>query len=100
MSKDEKGEHSLPQSPKEAKAGLSRREMLRWSGMTGLSATAATVLPQKAAAAVLSAGNASAEAMGKSKMFGGDEPILLTPHATPIRPPAVPLAVRQPYLSS
>ena len=100
MSQESKSEHSSPQSAKPETTGLSRRDLLHWSGVTGLSAIAATVLPTKAAAAVLPDRGAQDPATESPVAAGEVEPVLLSPKATPIRPPAVPLAVRQPYLST
>ncbi len=71
-------------------AAISRRDLLRWSGAAGLSAlfTEDAVIAQSSGLG--GASNATAQA----------EPIPTTLAATPIRPPAVPLAVRQPYLSA
>ncbi len=100
VSQDSKTDHSAPQSANEKATGLSRRDLLHLSGVTGLSAMAASVLPSKAAAAVLPASSAAGAVTQKSVAAAESEPVLLAPLATPIRPPAVPLAVRQPYLSS
>jgi hypothetical protein len=100
MSQDGKTDHSSSQLPTEEAAGLSRRDLLHWSGVTGLSAMAAAVLPNTAAAAMLPAGNATGATTEKSAGVEVNEPAPLHVQATPIRPPAVPLAVRQPYLSS
>ncbi|WP_322987260.1 glutaminase family protein [Phaeacidiphilus oryzae] len=68
---------------------ISRRGLIRWTGAAGVGAGAAALLPglaQPAAAATAdSAGTAASAAL-----TGFD----------PIRPPAVPLAVRSPYLST
>ena len=101
MSQDSSSDHSSPRSPNKKATGISRRDLLHLSGVVGLSAMAATVLPGKAAAsAVLSLDNATAPTTGTSVAVEEKEPVPLTLRATPIRPPAVPLAVRQPYLSS
>ena len=100
MPQDRKSDHSSPQPSNKKTTGLTRRDLLHWSGVTGLSATAATVFPNQVAAAVLSVEHSTGEMAGKPAVAAVDEPIALHPHASPIRPPAVPLAVRQPYLSS
>ncbi len=64
--------------------GLSRRDLLRWSGAAGLAAAAIPALAGTASAAVPTSRSADATAT--------------TFH--PIRPPATPLAVRSPYLST
>lgn len=97
MSKDKKSDQSLPQSSENKQAGLSRRDMLRWSGVAGLSATATTLLPAKAAAATLVPPSHAPHNPAPGEQ---NEPVPFTLQTTPIRPPAVPLAVRQPYLST
>ncbi len=71
-------------------ATLSRRDLLRWSGAAGFSA----LLPAASAVAL------STEPGGPLNATAHGEPAPATLAATPIRPPAVPLAVRQPYLSA
>lgn len=97
MPKNKNSDHVSGQMSESPKAGLSRRGMLRWSGITGLSATAATVLPGKAAAATLLTGIATTEKPASGEQ---GEPVPFSLRTTRIRPPAVPLAVRQPYLST
>ncbi|MGW4568712.1 glutaminase domain-containing protein [Streptomyces sp. NPDC004561] len=79
-----------------AAGGLTRRGLIRWTGAAGLGAAGAGLLPgltQRAQAAELSAdGTATASA--------GNSPGAVAPAFDPIRPPAVPLAVRSPYLST
>jgi hypothetical protein len=68
------------------RSGTSRRNFLRWSAVTGAAAVAATGIPRSetsAEAAVPAAGNGTP-----------------TPSFDPLRAPAVPLAVRSPYLST
>ncbi|MFC1411597.1 glutaminase domain-containing protein [Streptacidiphilus sp. N1-12] len=76
--------------------GLSRRGLIRWSGAAGLGAAGVALLPgmaQSAAAAVPASASASAaSASGQASAFAST--------FDPIRPPAVPLAVRSPYLST
>lgn len=101
VSKSSNSDYLAPESSTKEEAGLSRREMLRRSGITGLSAVAATLLPGKAAAAALLSAGSAAGANAQSAATGeGNELVPFSLRATPIRPPAVPLAVRQPYLST
>ncbi|WP_245687356.1 glutaminase family protein [Streptacidiphilus griseoplanus] len=72
--------------------GLTRRSLMRWSGVAGMTALGASLLPgvvQPAAAAA--APEASMSSAGLSAVPAAFDPI---------RPPAVPLAVRSPYLSA
>lgn len=104
MKKDSKHEQASPQLAKDQvakdKDTVSRRDFLRWSGIAGLSATAAAWLPDVAAAVASSVDHATGAATGLSAFGGKAEHVPLNLLATPIRPPAVPLAVRQPYLSA
>lgn len=67
----------------------SRRSFLAWSGAVGGAAALATGLPQRADAA-------PARSCGKPSRA----PSSALPTETPLRPPAVPLVVRSPYLST
>lgn len=69
-----------------------RRGLIRASGAAGLAAAGLTLLPTAAARAA-----APADAAGRS---AGPLPSTLATDFDPIRPPAVPLAVRSPYLST
>ena len=71
----------------------SRRNVLRLSGMAGLALAGSALLPVEAKA---STGAESAEPAAS----GGGVAAQAAASTTPIRPPAVPLAVRQPYLST
>ena len=74
-------------------ADPSRRNVLRLSGITGLALAGAALLPAEARA------SADAEPAERARAaWGGVAQSAAT--TTPIRPPAVPLAVRQPYLST
>jgi hypothetical protein len=68
--------------------GVSRRDLLRWSSVAGLSVAALPAL----------AGTASAETAPTTTPSAVTPKVASTFH--PIRPPAVPLAVRSPYLST
>lgn len=101
VSENNKSKSLSPDCSTKEACRLSRRNMLRWSGITGLSAAAATVLPSKAVAAtLLSAGSAAGSNAQMPATKLENEPVPFSLRATPIRPPAVPLAVRQPYLST
>ena len=75
-------EHDTPARPESA-PGTSRRSFLRWSAMAA-----------GAAATVAGTGRAAADSTAPASAAGG------LPSFTPLRPPAVPLAVRSPYLST
>lgn len=80
-------------------AGHSRRRFLAMTGAAGVAATAAgLVLPTAARAATPDRESSeSVDAVVPFAARGGRTP---TPTFAPIRPPAVPLAVRSPYLST
>ena len=78
-------EHDTPARP-ESDPGTSRRSFLRWSAMA---AGAAATVAGTGRAAADSPTPASADAVTSD-----------LPDFTPLRPPAVPLAVRSPYLST
>jgi hypothetical protein len=71
---------------------LSRRDLLKYSGTAGLSAAALAALPGVASAA-------TASAPGSPVSAGAAQPMVASTFH-PIRPPATPLAVRSPYLST
>ncbi|HVV25271.1 MAG TPA: DUF5127 domain-containing protein, partial [Pseudonocardiaceae bacterium] len=73
--------------PTDDSRGLSRRSLLRWSGAAGLAVAAGPALAGTAAASPAPAGDGLTAAGGGSTFH-------------PIRPPATPLAVRSPYLST
>jgi hypothetical protein len=82
-SDDQRRERSMSvrnPSDDSASTGLSRRNLLRWSGAAGLAAAAVPALSSPATAQ--------------------PEPATAGPAFHPIRPPATPLAVRSPYLST
>ncbi len=93
MSKNHKSNPVQSMLPSIDAAKLSRRDLLRWSAFAGLSAVSAAVLPYRSADAQPTGHTATSTAASNG------EPAPTTLNATPIRPPAVPLAVRQPYLS-
>jgi hypothetical protein len=70
-----------------------RRDVLRFSGIAGLALAGSALLPAEARVPVGAARTGST-----ATDDGVVAPLSAT--ATPIRPPAVPLAVRQPYLST
>ncbi|MGI8697184.1 MAG: glutaminase domain-containing protein [Mycobacteriales bacterium] len=72
----------------ERAGGLSRRRFIQWSGVAGAGVAASAALPGTAVAA---AGQAPQAAGASSSAV---------PSFSPIRPAAVPLAVRSPYLST
>jgi hypothetical protein len=72
---------------------VSRRGLIRWTGMAGLGAAGMTLLPGVAQAA-------QAAAPEDSPSPGAGRTSAVSPSFDPIRPPAVPLAVRSPYLSA
>ncbi|WP_426662696.1 glutaminase domain-containing protein [Rhodanobacter aciditrophus] len=69
-----------------------RRNVLRLSGIAGLAFAGSALLPAEAKAAM--------GATSAAPVAGEDDMAAQLAVATPIRPPAVPLAVRQPYLST
>ena len=83
--------HTDPDSADQAD-GVSRRGLLRWTGAAGLGVGAATLLPglAQSAAAATASGHVFAAGSSHARPTGFD----------PIRPPAVPLAVRSPYLNT
>jgi Domain of unknown function (DUF5127)/Domain of unknown function (DUF4965)/Domain of unknown function (DUF1793)/Domain of unknown function (DUF4964) len=77
--------------------GLSRRGLMRWTGVAGLGAAGVGLVPGVAQAAA----PGLAPAQGSSGDQGAHgSPAAVAPVFDPIRPPAVPLAVRSPYLSA
>jgi len=72
-------------------SGVSRRSFLAWTGTTGAATAALSAVGRPAAAA---AATTAAEPAGPGRAG------VPTPTFDPLRPPAVPLAVRSPYLSS
>ena len=90
--------HGTAQQPGDAQQptrgdGLSRRGLIGWSGAAGLGAAGMALLP----GAVQSA---AAATPGSTATAPGHAPTALPGSFDPIRPPAVPLAVRSPYLST
>ncbi|WP_042405120.1 glutaminase family protein [Streptacidiphilus carbonis] len=76
-----------------------RRGLIRWSGAAGIGAAGLALLPPGTAHAAAPANQA--EAAGTAGVAGADTlATSLTTDFDPIRPPAVPLAVRSPYLST
>ncbi|WP_377267171.1 glutaminase domain-containing protein [Peterkaempfera sp. SMS 1(5)a] len=73
--------------------GLTRRGLMRWTGLAGLGAAGMTLLPGAAQSAQAATPEAAPTAAGGTRSA-------LSPSFDPIRPPAVPLAVRSPYLST
>ena len=83
--------------PDSAPSRTSRRGFLAWSGTAGIAAAAATALsgfPSRSASADTMP-DAASTAGPSSRPVAGPGPSF-----DPIRPPAVPLAVRSPYLST
>ncbi|HEY8301477.1 MAG TPA: DUF5127 domain-containing protein [Jatrophihabitans sp.] len=76
----------MTETPESDQHGASRRNFLRWSAFAGAGAAAATAVSLQAAGPAAAAAAAAASTP--------------TPSFDPIRPPAVPLAVRSPYLST
>ncbi|TAM19327.1 MAG: DUF4965 domain-containing protein [Rhodanobacter sp.] len=76
-----------------AVADPSRRDVLKLSGLAGLALAGSALLPAEARVPFGVARTGSATAAGGAV-------VPFSTAATPIRPPAVPLAVRQPYLST
>lgn len=83
--------------------GVSRRGLIRMTGAAGLGAASLGLLPGTAHADPLPADATTAQtdgtAAGTSASQAGTDAATL-PAFDPIRPPAVPLAVRSPYLST
>jgi len=92
-------QHSTDENAETAEAGgHSRRRFLTLTGAAGLAATATTLaLPTGALAATSVVSPALAGPAVPAAARGGRT---ATPTFTPVRPPAVPLAVRSPYLSA
>jgi hypothetical protein len=79
----------------------SRRGLIRWSGAAGLGAAGLALLPPGLAASAAEPASAAGSAGAAAQSATGTT--LATTLATdfdPIRPPAIPLAVRSPYLST
>ncbi|AEW98431.1 glutaminase family protein [Streptantibioticus cattleyicolor] len=68
---------------------LSRRGLMRWAGVAGLGTAGSALLP-----------GAVPDARAGSTAAAPDVAAVAPPVFDPIRPPAVPLAVRSPYLSA
>ncbi|MER6978938.1 glutaminase family protein [Streptomyces carpinensis] len=94
-------ESNTPGSPVGSGAsagGLSRRGLMRWTGVAGLGVAGAGLLPGFTQSA--QAASAPPQETAAPASSGGRFPSSVTPSFDPIRPPAVPLAVRSPYLST
>ena len=76
----------------------SRRGLLRWSGAAGLGAAGLALLPPGTARADAPSDASSAASTGAAGQSAAGTN--LATDFDPIRPPAVPLAVRSPYLST
>lgn len=76
--------------------GLSRRGLMRWTGVAGLGAAGMGLLPGIAGSAQAAPADTAATGSRSQQGF----PTLVLPSFDPVRPPAVPLAVRSPYLST
>ncbi|HEX2903152.1 MAG TPA: DUF5127 domain-containing protein [Jatrophihabitans sp.] len=74
--------------------GTSRRSFLQWSGAAGAGLAAATVLPAALASAPAAAEDAGSHGPGDRSLSA------VTPKFDPVRPPAIPLAVKSPYLNT
>lgn len=88
--------------PVESTLAVSRRNLLRSSGAVGLGAAGAVLLPalaQPAHAATTSSNTATTSSNTVSSNPTGSA-FAQPPIFDPLRPPAVPLAVRSPYLST
>ncbi len=72
--------------------GLSRRGLMRWTGVAGLGAAGMGLLPGIAGSAQAAPANTAAAGSRSTQGF----PTLVLPAFDPVRPPAVPLAVRSP----
>jgi hypothetical protein len=83
---------SMPPVDASADVDPVRRNALRLSGIAGLAFAGSALLPAEAKAAM--------GATSAAPVAGEDDMAAQLAVATPIRPPAVPLAVRQPYLST
>ncbi|MFB7599067.1 glutaminase domain-containing protein [Streptomyces sp. NPDC056160] len=86
-----------------SRAPVSRRRLIGWAGTAGLGGAAATFLPSPAAQAQAQAQAAGGAPAGLDRAAAGTPAARTdgtgTPVFDPVRPPAVPLAVRSPYLS-
>ncbi|MEY9938930.1 DUF5127 domain-containing protein [Streptacidiphilus sp. MAP5-3] len=87
--------HTDPTPGDQTEGGVSRRGLFRWTGAAGLGVSAAVLLPGVAQPA------AAAAAIGAAvPAAGGDGSRAQLPGFDPVRPPAVPLATRSPYLNT
>jgi len=84
-------------APRSDTGGVSRRGLLARSGAVGLGAAGAALLPGTVTGAQAAPATATAQSTGADPLTAA-APAL--PAFDPIRPPAVPLAVRSPYLST
>lgn len=83
------------QADHEPAAGASRRSFLQWSSAAGAGLAAATLVP-----AALNTAQASAEPRATQPPDLGENFAAVTPKFDPVRPPAIPLVVKSPYLST
>ncbi|WP_153542246.1 glutaminase family protein [Streptomyces sp. RB17] len=91
-----------PARPGASAGRLSRRGLLQWTGV-GLGAAGTGLLPGLAPSAQAAASQPPQETSTQTAVpgFSGSRSAgLVAPSFDPIRPPAVPLAVRSPYLST
>ncbi|MFS4092231.1 glutaminase domain-containing protein [Streptomyces sp. AF1A] len=96
------GVPDTPAGPGAPAGSLSRRGLIRWTG-AGLGAAGTGLLPGFAHNAWAAAGRplqGTSARRGVPASSGGHSPGPSAPAFDPIRPPAVPLAVRSPYLST
>jgi len=84
---------SVPLAPSES-VDPARRSVLRLSGIAGLAFAGSALLPAETKAGTAAASAAAVAVAGEAGMVAQFAAV------TPVRPPAVPLAVRQPYLST
>ncbi|MGQ5661406.1 glutaminase domain-containing protein [Streptomyces sp. ECR2.10] len=88
-----------PAGPGAADGRLSRRGLIRWTG-AGLGAAGAGLLPGFAPGAQAAEARPQQASTAVPASSGSRFPGPAAPSFEPIRPPAVPLAVRSPYLST
>ncbi len=86
-----------------AQAGVSRRDVLRWQGIAAVAGVAAAMAPAVPATARTTRATSATTDAGATQAAGAEQDGSASAVAstfTPIRPPATPLAVRSPYLST
>ena len=102
------GHAATPENPGEPlgaappRTAASRRDLLRWSAIAAMAAATGPLLPSEAHAATGSTGYGAGSAAAKTADGYPTTKRAAATNSTfsPLRPPATPLAVRSPYLST